>query len=118
MKLFTKPILKKLITNGLRYKNNDPKYNSSEEKPIVKLFSPDGGFTGLIVEINPDDLDTVFGLFDLGLGFPELGYNSLREILRYRGVLGLPIERDRYFTPRKTLQKYAEEANTNQHISA
>jgi hypothetical protein len=40
--------------------------------PAVKLFTPDGSATWLLTEADPDDPDRLFGLSDLGLGFPEL----------------------------------------------
>ena len=78
--------------------------------PIVKLFTPDGAATWLISEVDPDDPDRLFGLCDLGLGFPELGYVSLAEISSVRGRLGLPVERDLHFVADKPLSAYAEEA--------
>ena len=42
--------------------------------PVVKLFTPDAGATWLLTEIDPDDHDHAFGLCDLGLGAPELGW--------------------------------------------
>ena len=42
--------------------------------PVVKLFTPDPGAIWLLTELDPDDADTAFGLCDLGLGCPELGY--------------------------------------------
>ena len=51
-----------------------------------------------------------FGLCDLGMGEPELGYVSLAELRTVRGKLGLPLERDLHFTADKTLSAYAEEA--------
>lgn len=50
------------------------------------------------------------GLCDLGLGCPEIGYVNLQEIRSVRGKLGLPVERDLYFTADKTLSAYAEQA--------
>ena len=41
---------------------------------VVKLFTPDGSATWFISEMDPDDPDHLFGLCDLGLGSPELGY--------------------------------------------
>ena len=64
----------------------------------VKFFTPDSNWTWYATEF--DGKDTFFGLVD---GFEmELGYFSLSELQSARGPLGLPIERDRYFTP-KTL---------------
>lgn len=36
--------------------------------PVVKLFTPDGGATWLLTELDPDDPDIAFGLCDLGMG--------------------------------------------------
>ena len=86
--------------------------------PIVKLFTPDGAATWLISEADPDDPDRLFGLCDLGLGFPELGYVSLAEISSVRGRLGLPVERDLHFVADKPLSAYAEEARKQGRIIA
>lgn len=85
-----------------------------QRKPIVKFFTPDAACTWLISEMTEDDL--LFGLCDLGLGFPELGYVSLSELERLRGALGLPVERDLSFEPKHTLAKYAEMADQARHI--
>ena len=86
--------------------------------PIVKLFTPDGAATWLISETDPDDADRLYGLCDLGLGFPELGYVSLAEIVSVRGRLGLPVERDLHFVADKPLSAYAEEARKQGRIVA
>lgn len=62
----------------------------------IRLFTPDAGWTWYIIEW--DRADLCFGLVD-GLE-RELGYFSLAEIATVRGGLGLPVERDLYFTPR------------------
>lgn len=80
--------------------------------PVVKLFTPDAGATWLLTEIDPGDDDTAFGLCDLGLGSPELGYVSLTELAAVRGRLGLPVERDHHFTPDQPLSAYAKAAQT------
>jgi hypothetical protein len=78
--------------------------------PVLKLFTPDAGATWLLTECDPDEPDRLFGLCDLGLGCPELGYVSLSEMMKVRGRLGLPVERDLHFVPDKPLSAYAEEA--------
>ena len=75
-----------------------------------QFFTPDASCTWLISELDPDDPDIAFGLCDLGMGFPELGSVRISELERVRGKLGLPVERDRYFAPYKTLSAYADEA--------
>jgi hypothetical protein len=59
-----------------------------------------------------------FGLCDLGVGEPELGYVSLAELSAVRGKLGLPIERDRHFAANKTISAYAGEAREHGRIVA
>jgi len=78
--------------------------------PLVKFFDPSGAATWLITEMLPHEPDILFGLCDLGMGTPELGYVSLAELQRVRGRLGLGIERDLYFRARYPLSVYAEAA--------
>lgn len=59
----------------------------------------------------------LFGLCDLGFGFPELGSVSLAELERVKGRLGLGIERDLYFAARFPLSVYAESARFAGHIT-
>lgn len=53
----------------------------------------------------------LFGLCDLGMGFPELGSVRLSELESVKGRLGLGIERDLYFTARYPLSVYTEAAS-------
>jgi hypothetical protein len=84
-------------------------------KPVVKLFTPDGAATWLLTELDPNG-DLAFGLCDLGLGCPELGYVSLTELRAVRGKLGLPIERDEHFEADKTLSADAADAREHGRI--
>ncbi len=86
--------------------------------PVVKLFTPDAGATWLITECDLDEPNRFFGLCDLGVGAPELGYVSIAEIMSVRGPLGLPVERDLYFVADKPLSAYAEEARIKGRIIA
>jgi hypothetical protein len=88
------------------------------QKLVVKLFTPDGSGCWLIASVDPTDPDIAFGLCDLGLGFPELGYVSLQELHQLRGKLGLPIERDRYATLEKPLRHYSDVACQLGHLEA
>jgi hypothetical protein len=120
MKLLTKKIRERLIQNG-RLRQRIAQGNDSPEPdflPVVKLFTPDARATWLLTEIDPDDYDRAFGLCDLGLGSPELGYVSLSELAAVRGPMGLAIERDRHFAPTKTLSAYAAEAQAHGSIRA
>lgn len=78
--------------------------------PVVKLFTPDAGATWLLTTIDPDEPDHAYGLCDLGLGCPELGWLSLAELAVVRGRLGQPVERDLHFRAERRLSAYAREA--------
>lgn len=86
--------------------------------PVVKLFTPDADATWLLTELDPADPDVAFGLCDLGLGCPELGFVRLSEIAALRGGLGLPVERDLSFRPDKPLSAYTAEATCAGYIVA
>ncbi len=61
----------------------------------VKFFTPSGSWTWYATEY--DGEDTFFGLVS---GFEvEIGYFSLTELEGAQDALGLPVERDLYFTP-------------------
>jgi hypothetical protein len=83
----------------------------------VKLFTPDACATWLLSEIDPHDLMRAFGLCDLDLGCPELGWISLTEFAVVRGRLGLPVERDCSWRAEKPLSAYAAEAQALGRIS-
>jgi hypothetical protein len=91
--------------------------DNPNNKPLVKFFVPWGAGTWLFSELDADG-DTLFGLCDLGMNSPELGYASLEEITAVNGPLGLKIERDRYFRAEKTLSEYADEAREKGRIVA
>jgi hypothetical protein len=75
----------------------------------VTLFTPDAAATWLLTEAYPEGPDVrLFGLCDLGMGCPELGYLMLSEIQDVRGKLGLPVERDLYFKAEHRLSTYVK----------
>ncbi|MCZ4072157.1 DUF2958 domain-containing protein [Agrobacterium sp. LMR679] len=97
-----------LIANGRASEEQE----DFDPRPVVKLFTPDGSATWLITEAyeEPDGQLRMFGLCDLGLGSPELGYAMLSEIEEVRGGLGLPVERDCYFMSQYRLSHYTRMA--------
>ena len=83
--------------------------------PVLKLFTPWANATWLLTELTPDRIG--FGLCDLGLGEPELGYVSLAELESIRGPGGLRVERDRHWTGRDlALSVWAEHASKLRYI--
>jgi len=109
MKLFTKPQLKKLLENSLDMNVN------KDHAPVVKLFMTDTGCTWLLSELDPETEDFAFGLCDLGMGFPELGYVSLSEIKSVEGTFRF-LERDQHFEGEFPLSVYARAARYHEHI--
>ena len=87
-----------------------------DPQPVVKLFTPDAHATWLLTELDPEDGDTAYGLCDIGIGMPELGNVRISELASIVGPLKLPIERDLYFTAKRTLSEYTRLARINGSI--
>ena len=99
MKLLTKELRKKLPPIGST--------DAMGDKAIaqVKFFTPDSSWTWYAVEGGPvldeEGNEVDYELFGLVYGLEkEIGYFCLSELESVRGPLGLPIERDLYFTPK------------------
>lgn len=104
MELITPELRWLLLANGEASRDN-PHF---DPHPMVKWFNPCGAATWLVAELNPDDEDQAYGLCDLGMGMPERGHVSVRELMSIRlmgGALG--IERDLHWTANKPLSEYA-----------
>lgn len=94
MKLLTKEVLKRLPALGTTNAQDDPIAQ-------VKFFTPDSNWTWFGIEYDPETRQ----FYGLVFGFEkELGYFNLDELEQIRGSLGLPIERDLYFTPKPVSQ--------------
>ena len=114
MKLLTKEIEEKLIKN---FKENAEDGGGIDHKPVVKFFGG-GDCTWLFTEYDPETR-TYFGLCDLGMRFPELGYVLRDELEAIRfPPYNLPVERDMHFKADKTLSGYADEATKKGRITA
>ncbi|MEL6065314.1 DUF2958 domain-containing protein [Methylobacterium sp. DCY52] len=111
MQLITAEQRAALLANGAASAKRD-----IDPHPVVKLFTPDAGATWLLTELDPTEPDIAFGLCDLGLGCPELGYVRLSELQTVRGRLGLPVERDLWFEAKGPLSAYAAAAHRAEHI--
>jgi hypothetical protein len=119
MNLLTKDITDRLLKNGQENAGRIARgENTLDFYPVVKLFTPDGGCTWLLTEIDPENPDMAFGLCDVGLGCPEIGWVSLVELGAIRGRLGLAVERDLSFRGERPVSVYAKEAAKSGHIKA
>ncbi|WP_283805423.1 DUF2958 domain-containing protein [Bradyrhizobium japonicum] len=113
--LLTDEIREAMLANG---RANADREETTDFKPVVRLFFPWGAATWLLTELDPKNPDIAFGLCDLGMGCPELGYVSLEEIESVRFPGGIGVERDLRFVATKTLSEYADEAHRLGHINA
>jgi hypothetical protein len=127
VKLITKETERKLREN----------YKQDSGAPVLKLFgggapyvfcltdlqiAPSGlryqACTWLISEMYPDG-DTLFGLCDLGQGFPEMGTVSLTELEAIQfPPFGLGVERDKFFQADRDLTAYWDDARELGYIAA
>lgn len=115
--LLTAELRAQLLENGnLQRKTIDTDSEPIDFRPVVKLFTPDANATWLLTELVPHDPDLAFGLCDLGLGFPELGYVRISELEALRGPMRLPVERDEHFAVDKTIGEYAEAARAAERV--
>lgn len=116
LKLLQPEAAQQLILN---HRQQEPLRGSREEidfQPCCKLFVPWAAGTWLLTEMDDDCL--AFGLADLGMECPELGYVSLDELYAIRGPGGLRIEQDLHWKPTMTLSGYADESRQLGYIRA
>ena len=125
MMLLTKDLTRKLIDNGTNaYHAIMDDGATADCQPVVKFFAPWNACTWIITELEMDQADNgeleptgrLFGLCDLGMGYPELGYVTLTELTAVQGPLGLKIERDRHWHANASLSAYADAAREAGHI--
>jgi len=117
MQLITTAQRRKLIENGrAQFAAVDSDAPIIDFEPVVTVFTPDGNATWLLTEISNAEIDLAFGLCNLGLGEPELGYVLLSELATAVGSLGLPVEQDFHFTSTRTLSGYTALAREHRRI--
>tara|TARA_R110000796_G_scaffold249151_1_gene376637 strand:- start:521 stop:847 length:327 start_codon:yes stop_codon:yes gene_type:complete len=105
----------RLLTKSIEKKLTKAVPDCEDNKPHLKLFNPCGAATWLLSEYDAEN-EVFFGLCDLGMGSPELGYVSLGELLQIRLPMGLKIERDLHWEPKYTLSEYARKASEHGSI--
>lgn len=114
MKPLPRSLLDQMIAN---FRTNQRELKEIDPYPVVKLFTPDAQATWLLSEFDPCE-GLFFGLCDLGLGFPELGYVAQVELQELRGPLGLRVERDVHWQAKMPLSAYAKQASAAGHVIA
>jgi hypothetical protein len=110
MKFFTEEQEAKLLENG--HEDN----RDQDHAPVVKLHLPGTRCAWLLNELLPHEPGIAFGLCDLGLGFPELGYVSLEELAAIN-INDMTVQRDEYFEAKYPMSVYAQAARNFQEIT-
>lgn len=92
----------KLITKQIEASLPEP-YETENVKTkdkvlLIKFFTPDSNWTWYVTEYDPEN-KLFFGFVD-GI-YPEWGCFSLYELENTKGPLGLNIERDIHWEPKK-----------------
>jgi hypothetical protein len=72
------------------------------DNPMVyaKFFTPDSSWTWYVTEGSPENCGFIFFGYVVGQE-REWGYFSLENLRSIRGPIGLSVERDLHFTPRR-----------------
>jgi hypothetical protein len=104
MHLFTRAQYEQLLRNASQ------EQREKDHIPVVKLHLPGTGCAWLLTELDPDDPLRAFGLCDLGMGFPELGYVDLSKIASLKLPLNVTLQQDESFTGKCPLSVYASAA--------
>lgn len=111
MDLFTEEQYQQLLKNG------SPEYRDQDHPPVVQLTLPGTDCVWLLSELEPEAPNIAFGLCDLGMGFPELGYVDLEEIKTVRvGLFGFTIFNNPKFQGKYPMSVYASAARRHQRI--
>ena len=108
--LFTEEQYEQLIKNG-----GDESVDK-DYPPVAKLFMVNTACTWLISELDPEAPEIAFGLCDLGVGFPEMGYVSLRELEDAQTDFCFLV-RDIFFKPEYPLSVYVQAARNSRLIT-
>lgn len=105
-----------LLANGRLSREHQRRDQLFDPQPVLKLFVAGSPAVWLLTEVDPDATSIAFGLADLGMGFPELGYIDLVEIQEACGVPWLSIAQDTRFQATRSLSGYAHDARRAGHI--
>lgn len=90
MTLIPSYLCDELLSNGRRSAAGE----RLDPFPVVRLFTPGASAIWLLTELDPTNPDRAFGLCDLGLGCPELGYVLLSELEALQAATGIAVKRD------------------------
>lgn len=103
--LLTDEQMDKLKQIGLSEEENE------NQVPVVRLHIPGKEAYWLFSCIVSGTEQMAYGIFEIGLGSPELGYFDLSEIAELKFEGGLELENDLQFKGEHSLMKYADIAH-------
>ena len=106
MKLLTDQQRAQLLANGRAAREAQEKGTTTDPRPVVKFYIPDGYGRWLLTEMDPLEFDRAYGLCDLGIGHPNLGYVSLSELEDEARKLPNPVKPDPRFVADRPLSAY------------
>ena len=93
---------------ALRENHKHRHENSHDPYPVAHLYLPGGRHQWLLTEL--DDDNVAFGLCDLGMGFPELGYVDLNEVMAAAASVNVKLCCTADFRAIAPLSVYADQA--------
>lgn len=109
MKILTKEIIAAFKKQG--YTGDK---STKDIMVILKIFNPTGGQTWYLYE--QEDEDIYWAFVNLGdRNDAECGTVLMSDLLSYRGLFNLPLERDKFFEP-LSLEEVIEKVKSGQHV--
>jgi hypothetical protein len=107
-------ILTKEIINAFKKQGYTGDKEAKDIKVILKIFNPTGGQTWYLYE--KEDEDIYWAFVNLGdINDAECGTVSMSELLAFRGMFRLPLERDKFFKP-LSLEEVINRVKSGQHV--
>jgi hypothetical protein len=111
MKILTQEILDAFAKQG-----KTGNKSAREIKIVLKLFNPTGAGTWYLYEKIDNDTYMCFANLE-DIDCAECGTVSMSELLEFKGLFGLGIERDKFFKPLSiTLQEVIDKVKSGGHI--
>lgn len=119
MELLTQAQYKRLLRNGqVRKALCGDNRKALDFYPVVKLYRPDERWIFLLTEVDPDNPDIAFGLYERAFTSSRYGLVSLEDLARVRFSSGTKMLCDHSFIPEKTISEYYREASELGYINA
>jgi hypothetical protein len=101
MDCITAEQMKQLIKNGAQEEH------CKDHFPVVRLYTAQPQMEWLLASIDPKEPNIAYGIYDLGLGSPELGYFDLNELIQNGWVIG----NDQFFKADRPISTYFAHAS-------